>query len=114
MRGQGLWKDRAQGLSQPISDLPQPLSCRSHASSTARVWQGGQPGNGTVHQCRARKLFTSSVSDLHGNTKLDVQVQTRVLMGVFGSRWFSLTFVRTRVEQCMGHTAFSRASLDGL
>lgn len=42
-RGQGLRKGRAQGLSQPIPDLPQPLSCRQHAEGLAGRAAGERP-----------------------------------------------------------------------
>lgn len=83
---------------------------RSHAGSTARVHWGGQPGNGTVRQCRAWKGLTSSVSGLHGNTKLDLHVQTQVLTGVFGSRWFPLTFVRIKSRAVRGTRCLRQSS----
>lgn len=95
-----MWTGAVEG--QSTGTIAHSLFLTSHsccpacscAGSMARVWQDGQPGNSAVHQRRAWKLFTCPVSDLHGNTKLDLHIQTRGLTGVFGSRWSSLAFVR--------------------
>lgn len=53
--GPGVERGRAEGLL--LASRRRCPAC-SHAGSTASVWQGGQPGNGTDHQRRAWKPLT--------------------------------------------------------